>query len=44
VSDVEEAITWAYHDQWARSVVAMTSHFGDLDIADNPDPGVSVLR
>jgi len=40
VSHVEEAITWAYHDQWAVSVVAMTSHFGYLDIADK---GVSVL-
>jgi RNA polymerase sigma-70 factor (ECF subfamily) len=34
VSDVEEAITRAYHDEWARVVAGVTRHFGDLDTAE----------
>jgi RNA polymerase sigma-70 factor, ECF subfamily len=34
VSDVEEAITRAHHDDWARVVAALTKRFGDLDIAE----------
>src|ERR1700730_8024892 len=34
VSDVEEAITRAHHDEWARVVAALTRRFGDLDIAE----------
>jgi RNA polymerase sigma-70 factor, ECF subfamily len=34
VSDVEEAITQAHHDEWARVVAALTRRFGDLDIAE----------
>jgi RNA polymerase sigma-70 factor (ECF subfamily) len=28
VSDVEEAITRAHHDEWARVVAALTRRFG----------------
>ncbi len=34
MSDVEEAITRAHHDEWARVVAALNRHFGDLDIAE----------
>jgi RNA polymerase sigma-70 factor (ECF subfamily) len=34
VSDVEEAITRAHRDEWARVVAALTRRFGDLDIAE----------
>ncbi|GAA0372998.1 sigma factor-like helix-turn-helix DNA-binding protein [Microbispora corallina] len=34
MSDVEEAITRAHHDEWARVVAALTRRFGDLDIAE----------
>ncbi len=34
VSDVEEAITRAHHEEWARVVAALTRRFGDLDIAE----------
>jgi RNA polymerase sigma-70 factor (ECF subfamily) len=34
VSDVEEAITRAHHDEWARVVAALTRRFGDLDVAE----------
>jgi RNA polymerase sigma-70 factor, ECF subfamily len=34
VSDVEEAITRAHHDEWARVVAALARRFGDLDIAE----------
>ena len=32
--DVGEAITRAYHEEWARVVAALTRRFGDLDIAE----------
>ncbi len=35
MSDVEEAITRAHHDEWARVVAALTRRFGDLDIAED---------
>ncbi|MGW0196595.1 hypothetical protein [Nonomuraea sp. NPDC003201] len=34
MSDVEEAITWAHHEEWARVVAAVTRRFGDLAIAE----------
>jgi RNA polymerase sigma-70 factor (ECF subfamily) len=34
VTDVEEAVTRAHHEQWARVVAALTRRFGDLDIAE----------
>ncbi|WP_030922076.1 RNA polymerase sigma factor [Streptosporangium amethystogenes] len=34
MSDVEEAITRAHHDEWARVVAALARRFGDLDIAE----------
>ncbi|EHR51133.1 putative RNA polymerase sigma factor containing a TPR repeat domain [Saccharomonospora marina XMU15] len=34
MSDVEEAITRAHHEEWARVVAALTRRFGDLDIAE----------
>jgi RNA polymerase sigma-70 factor (ECF subfamily) len=34
VSEVEEAITRAHHDEWARVVASLTRRFGDLDIAE----------
>jgi len=34
VSDVEEAITRAHHEEWARVVASLTRRFGDLDIAE----------
>ncbi len=33
-SDVQEAITRAHHQEWARVVAALTRRFGDLDIAE----------
>jgi RNA polymerase sigma-70 factor (ECF subfamily) len=32
--DVQEAITQAHHEEWARVVAALTRRFGDLDIAE----------
>ncbi|MGV9771425.1 RNA polymerase sigma factor [Streptosporangium sp. NPDC003464] len=34
MSDVEETIIRAHHDEWARVVAALTRRFGDLDIAE----------
>ena len=34
MSDVQEAITQTYHEEWARVVAALTRRFGDLDIAE----------
>jgi RNA polymerase sigma-70 factor (ECF subfamily) len=34
VSDVEEAITRAHHEEWARVVASLTRRFGDLDLAE----------
>jgi RNA polymerase sigma-70 factor (ECF subfamily) len=34
VSDVEEAITRAHREEWARVVAALTRRFGNLDIAE----------
>ncbi|WP_372664260.1 RNA polymerase sigma factor [Amycolatopsis kentuckyensis] len=34
MSDVEQAITRAHHEEWARVVAALTRRFGDLDIAE----------
>jgi RNA polymerase sigma-70 factor, ECF subfamily len=34
VSDVEEAITRAHHEEWGRVVAALARRFGDLDIAE----------
>src|SRR6266851_7830268 len=34
VSDVEEAVTRAHHEEWARVVASLTRRFGDLDIAE----------
>ncbi|MFG1817806.1 RNA polymerase sigma factor [Kribbella sp. NPDC049174] len=34
MSDVEEAITQAHREEWARVVAALTRRFGDLDIAE----------
>jgi RNA polymerase sigma-70 factor (ECF subfamily) len=34
VSDVEEAVTRAHHEERARVVAALTRRFGDLDIAE----------
>jgi RNA polymerase sigma-70 factor (ECF subfamily) len=34
MSDVEEAVTRAHQDEWARVVAALTRRFGDLDIAE----------
>jgi RNA polymerase sigma-70 factor, ECF subfamily len=34
VSEVDEAITRAHRDEWARVVAAVTSRFGDLDVAE----------
>jgi RNA polymerase sigma-70 factor (ECF subfamily) len=35
VSDADEAITRAHHDEWARVVAALTRRFGDLDVAED---------
>jgi RNA polymerase sigma-70 factor, ECF subfamily len=35
VTDVEEPITRAHRDEWARVVAALTRRFGDLDIAED---------
>ncbi|MFD8531769.1 RNA polymerase sigma factor [Streptosporangium canum] len=34
MSDAEDAITRAHHDEWARVIAALTRRFGDLDIAE----------
>ena len=34
MSDVEEAITRAHREEWARVVASLTRRFGDLDIAE----------
>jgi RNA polymerase sigma-70 factor (ECF subfamily) len=34
VADVEEAITRAHHQEWARVVAVLNRRFGDLDIAE----------
>ena len=34
MSDVEDAITWAYRDEWARVVAGLTRRFGNLDLAE----------
>ena len=34
VADVQEAITQAHHEEWARVVASLTRRFGDLDIAE----------
>jgi RNA polymerase sigma-70 factor (ECF subfamily) len=34
VSDVQEAITRAHREEWARVVAALTKRFGDLDVAE----------
>ncbi|WP_020389795.1 RNA polymerase sigma factor [Kribbella catacumbae] len=34
MSDAEEAITRAHHEEWARVVATLTRRFGDLDIAE----------
>ncbi|QWF85056.1 RNA polymerase sigma factor [Amycolatopsis sp. CA-230715] len=34
MNDVEESITRAHHEEWARVVAALTRRFGDLDIAE----------
>ena len=35
MTDVEEAITLAHQEQWARVVAALTRRYGDLDIAED---------
>lgn len=35
LTDVQEAITQAHHEEWARVVAAVTRRFGDLDIAED---------
>ncbi|PRZ41529.1 RNA polymerase ECF family sigma subunit [Antricoccus suffuscus] len=34
MSDVEEAITRAHHEEWGRVVAALTRRLGDLDLAE----------
>ncbi len=34
MNDVDEAITRAHHEEWARVVAILTRRFGDLDIAE----------
>ncbi|MCO5224984.1 MAG: RNA polymerase sigma factor [Thermomicrobiales bacterium] len=34
MTGVQEAITRAHHDEWARVVASLTRRFGDLDIAE----------
>jgi RNA polymerase sigma-70 factor, ECF subfamily len=34
VNVVEEAVTQAHHEEWARVVASLTRRFGDLDIAE----------
>ena len=31
---VQEAVTRAHHEEWARVVASLTRRFGDLDIAE----------
>lgn len=35
MNDVGQQITRAHHDEWARIIAALTSRFGDLDIAED---------
>ncbi|OIJ26445.1 RNA polymerase sigma factor [Nocardioides luteus] len=35
MTDVDEAITRAHHEEWARVVASLTRRFGDLDIAED---------
>ena len=44
MSDVEEAITRAHHDEWARVIAALTRRFGDLDIAEEAAFATAVQR
>jgi RNA polymerase sigma-70 factor, ECF subfamily len=32
--DIQEAITHAHHEEWARVVASLTRRFGDLDVAE----------
>ena len=34
MNEVDGAITRAHRDEWARVVAALTSRFGDLDVAE----------
>ena len=34
MAGVQEVITRAHHEEWARVVAALTRRFGDLDIAE----------
>src|SRR3978361_1549201 len=34
MTEVQEAILRAHHEEWARVVAALTRRFGDLDIAE----------
>ncbi|MFJ1765381.1 RNA polymerase sigma factor [Amycolatopsis sp. NPDC088138] len=34
MSEIEEAITHAHHEEWARVVAALARRFGDLDVAE----------
>src|SRR5690606_8787888 len=34
-ADVEEALTRAHHDEWARVVAGLGRRFGDLDLAED---------
>src|SRR6185312_11308085 len=34
VMDVQEAITRAHHEEWARVVAALAKRFGNLDVAE----------
>ena len=34
VVDVQEAVTQAHREEWARVVASLTRRFGDLDIAE----------
>jgi RNA polymerase sigma-70 factor (ECF subfamily) len=34
IGDVQDAITRAHHEEWARMVASLTRRFGDLDIAE----------
>ncbi|MER7558593.1 sigma-70 family RNA polymerase sigma factor [Nocardioides sp. NPDC126508] len=35
MTDVDDAITRAHHEEWARVVASLTRRFGDLDIAED---------
>ena len=34
MTDVDDVISRAHHDEWARVVAALARRFGDLDIAE----------